>query len=400
VTATTSPIRTLLVLPEGVSRDAVEPAFASSSWITVTEVVEAASVGWRPPPSGLMDVLVIASGQEQEQALAIVADVASQRPNLPLVVCDLASPEPDGFMQRVFGAGADEIVTLPEPPERLAEVLRKAIARNRGAGLETTLAPLIAIVGPKGGTGKTVTACNLAVALAEANRRTVLVDLDLSFGDVGLGLRLTPERTVHDLARSGDSLDAEKLEGYLATHERSGTKALLAPVRPDQAAHVSAEFLARLFTLLRQTSDFVVVDTPAGFEPEVIAAIDSSTDVCVIGSLDAFSLKDTKLGLETLRLMGYDQSRIRLVLNRADSHVGISSDDVEAIFGRQPDVLVPSEREIARSITDGVPIVLTHKRSPAARAFRQLAAIYLGSHTPPHTQNGKSTGGLRLFGRN
>jgi pilus assembly protein CpaE len=123
-------------------------------------------------------------------------------------------------------------------------------------------------------------------------------------------------------------------------------------------------------------SDIVVVDSSAGFPPEVITAVDSSTDICVVGMLDAFSLKDTKLGLETLDRMGYDRDAIRLVLNRADSHVGISMDDVDAILGRAPDVLVPSQRDITRTITDGTPIVLAQPRSSSAKAFRKLASIY------------------------
>jgi pilus assembly protein CpaE len=391
-------VRALLVLEPEVERDVVEPAFAKSGEIRVVEVLTDIGPTWRPPPPGLLDVLVIGCATLSDAALELVSSVSRQRPQLPLVVCNLDGTSVDGFMQRVFTAGADELVTLPEPPEKLAELLRKAIARNRSGGLDSALAPLIAIIGPKGGTGKTVTACNLAAVFAESGERTVLVDLDLSFGDVGLGLRLTPERTIHDLALAGESLDAEKLEGYLAKHEDSGTRALLAPIRPDQGAKVSAEFLSRLFTLLRQTNDFVVVDTPAGFEPEVIAAIDNSTEVCVVGMLDAFSLKDTRLGLDTLKLMGYDDGHVRIVLNRADSHVGISHEDVAAILGRAPDILVPSARDIPRSITDGVPVVLSQKRSSAARAFRQLAGLY-STPEAAHSENGKPAGGLRLLGR-
>src|SRR5207244_5900228 len=135
-------------------------------------------------------------------------------------------------------------------------------------------------------------------------KRVVVVDLALGSGAVGLGLRLMPERTIHDLARVGSTLDAEKIESYLVTHS-SGARALLAPIRPDQGGTISGEFLARVFHILRETHDYVVVDTPAGFSAEVIAAVDNSTDVCVVGMLDAFSLKDSKLGLETLALMGY-----------------------------------------------------------------------------------------------
>jgi pilus assembly protein CpaE len=399
VTVAGAPIRTLLLLGEGVSRESVAPSFAEEAGIRVMEVVETPSTGWRPPPLALVDAVAIACAPDApDAAIGLVTELRKQRPQLPLVVCDLSGQEEAVYMQRLFAAGADEITVVPEDPAKVAELMRKAMARKQRGGAQAELAPLIAIVGPKGGTGKTVTAVNLAAALAESGQRTALVDLDLSFGDVALGLRLTPERTIHDLARSGESLDAEKLEGFLTTHEQSGARVLMAPIRPDQAAHVRAEFITRVLKMLRQTSDVVIVDTPAGFEPSAIAAIDTATDVVLVGMLDAFALKDAKLGLETLKLMGFDQSKIRIVLNRADSYVGISNDDVATIFGRTPDIMIPSDREIPRSVTEGVPVVLSHKRSASGRAFRQLAALY-GHEEANHSQNGKPTGGLRLLRR-
>jgi pilus assembly protein CpaE len=252
---------------------------------------------------------------------------------------------------------------------------------------------MVCVLGPKGGAGKTLTSCNLAVSLAHSGRKVVLVDLDLQFGDVGLALGLAPERTVYDLAKSGGSVDAEKIEGFLTTHS-SGLRVLMAPTRPDQAAGISVEFLRDVYAALRASNDFVVVDTPPGFTSEVIASIDSSSHVCMVGMLDAPSLKNTKLGLETLELMGYDDDRIRMVLNRADSRVGIAQDEVVAITGREPDVLIPSDREIPCSVNEGVPVVVAKTRSEAARAFNSLAQLYLAGE-PQVSTNGRRGGLLR-----
>jgi pilus assembly protein CpaE len=257
--------------------------------------------------------------------------------------------------------------------------IEKAIARRTGAISTgaTSLGSLICVLGPKGGIGKTLTTANLAVALALAGKKVVVVDLDLQFGDVGLSLGLAPTRTIHDLVKSGGSLDSEKVEAYLTPHS-SGLRALMAPVRPDQAAGVTIDFLREVYPLLRADNDYVIVDTPPGFSPEVIGSIDSSTHVCMVGMLDSLSLKNTKLGLETLELMGYKRNRIRIVLNRADTHVGVTQEDVTAVIGREPDVMVPSHRDIARSVNEGAPIVQSKPRSDAARAFRTLAELYAG----------------------
>jgi pilus assembly protein CpaE len=161
----------------------------------------------------------------------------------------------------------------------------------------------------------------------------------------------------------------------MAVHD-SGLRALLAPTRPDQASLVTPEFLTSVYATLRAAYDYVVVDTPPGFTPEVIASIDSASDICMVGMLDSLSLKNTKLGLETLELMGYPADRVRLVLNRADSRVGITRDDAATIIGRPPDVLIPSSREIARSVNESVPIAMSQPRSEAGRAFHSLAAFY------------------------
>jgi pilus assembly protein CpaE len=220
----------------------------------------------------------------------------------------------------------------------------------------------------------------------------VIVDLDLQFGDVGLALGIQPGKTIYDLTQSGGALDAEKLDAYLATHE-SGVRALLAPVRPDQASAISGEFMREVYGLLRGTHDIVVVDTPPDFTPEVIGAIDVSSHICMVANMDSLSVKNTKLGLDTLELMGVDPQAVTLVLNRADSKVGLTPADVEEIIGRRPDVLVPSDRGVPRSLNEGSPIVLGQPRSAVTAALRELPAFYVPNGTG---QNGNGRRRLRL----
>ena len=324
-------------------------------------------------PAGA-DLVVVACSQWHEEALDVIAAASSERPDRPVIV--LYEGSPNGFLERAFEAGADDLVELPHSAGQLGFALEKALARRRNAGSAVAEGAMITVLGPKGGTGKTVTSSNLAVALALAGKSAVLVDLDLQFGDVGLALGLRPTRTIYDLAVSGGSLDGEKVDGFLVEHP-SGARALLAPLRPDQAAAVDTAFLRELFQILRSRFDFLLVDTPPAFTAEVIAAVDASTHLCVVGMLDALSLKDTKLGLETLEQMGYDPTAVTLVLNRADSDVGITQPDVEELLGRAPDVLVGSDRAIPRALTSGQPIVVAEPRSKAAASYGRLAQQYL-----------------------
>jgi pilus assembly protein CpaE len=368
-------IRALVAVDSSADREVVQEALPASANIEIVGVIYGLDESWNALQEAPTDLVVIACKGYSDRTLFFVGGVVKQRSDRPIVV--LVEDADNGFVRRCFEAGADDVVVLPESPERVAFTFQKAIARREGAAVASgvALAPMVCILGPKGGTGKTLTACNLTVALAGMGKKVVLVDLDLQFGDVGLSLGLTPEKTIHDLAKSGGSLDSEKLESYLTTHS-SGAKVLLAPTRPDQASFVTVDLLRDVYAMLRANYEYVVVDTPPGFTPEVIASIDSSSHVCMVGMLDSLSLKNTKLGLETLELMGYDSNRISVVLNRADTRIGISRDDVAAIVGRAPDVFVPSDREIPKTLTEGLPIVAASERSDAAAAFRTLAKHY------------------------
>jgi pilus assembly protein CpaE len=305
---------------------------------------------------------------------------------------------PNGFVRRVFEAGADDLIVLPQTPEDIRFAIMKAVARKAGAGsLGGDSGRIVVVLGPKGGTGKTLTSANLGVALADSGKRTAIVDLDLQFGDVALTLGLPPTATIHDLLSAGGSLDAAKLSDYMATHS-SGLRVLLAPTRPDQAAIVTVAHLREIYNVLRGSFDYVVVDTPPGFTPEVIATIDAATDVCLIGTLDAPSLKNAKLGWETLQLMAYPPEQVRIVLNRADTSVGVSHADVVSVLGRAPDVLVPSHRDVVRSVNSGEPIVLSSARSEAAKSFRALGRIIVSTANRNAAEGPARRRGRRLLG--
>jgi pilus assembly protein CpaE len=368
-------IKALVAMDSGVDHDAVQAALPTDSGIQIVGLVDGLEESWATLQETPTDLLVVACAGYSDRALFLIDGAVKQRPERPVVV--LSEGSPNGFLRRVFESGADDILTLPQTPDSVAFTMQKALARKKGAATATgvALSPMICVLGPKGGTGKTLTSCNLAVSLAQHGCKVAVVDLDLQFGDVGLALGLAPEKTVYDLAKSGGSLDGDKLDAYLVKHS-SGVGVLMAPTRPDHAGVVTTEFLRDVYATLRATHDYVIVDTPPGFTPEVIASIDSSSHICMVGMLDSLSLKNTKLGLETLELMGYESGRTRLVLNRADSRVGITREDVVAIIGRTPDVFIPSDRDVPRSINEGTPIVVAKDKSDAAKAFRALAELY------------------------
>jgi pilus assembly protein CpaE len=400
------PVKALLAVEPGVDTEQVQESLPADDEFNIVGMVSGADEALSWLRDSAADMLLVACAGYSDRALLLLDAVSRQNPDLTVVV--LGHGSPNGFLRRAFEAGADDIVMLPASREQVRFEIHKLLARKQGVeqGSGTSdHSRLVCILGPKGGTGKTLTSSNLAVSLAQRGESVALVDLDLQFGDVALCLGLPPEKTVYDLAQSPGALDYDKLDAFLATHT-SGVRTLIAPRRPDQASAVGAELLREVYSILRNHFDWVVIDTPPGFTAEVITSIDSSTDVVMVGMLDSLSLKNTKLGLETLELMKYDPDHIYLLLNRAHSRVGISQSDVEAVLGRTPDVFIPSDREIPRTVNEGIPIVVARPQSEPAEAFGRLASLIAGSAVAgqePAAVPGGNGGGSRskkkLFGR-
>jgi pilus assembly protein CpaE len=371
-----------LVAVEGLDAFDVQRALPDDPGFQLLGLTEGVDETVRALQARETDVLLVAcQGQEDDRSLQIIDNAHRAAPTVPIIV--LSTSSPNGFLRRAFEVGASDMALYPQSKEQLRFAMSKAIARAPRAGQpegKRGESRLICVLGPKGGTGKTLTSCNLAVALALAGQKVLVIDLDLQFGDVALCLGLPPEKTMYDLAVSGGSLDADKLADYVMTHD-TGVDVLLAPARPDQASAITIELLRDILAIARARYDHVIADTPPGFTAEVIATIDASSDIVMVGTLDSLSLKNTKLGLETLALMDYDPKKIQLVLNRADTRVGISQHDVIAVLGSEPNVYIPSDREIPRAVNEGVPITLSRPQSYAAASFHDLASIFTNNGT-------------------
>jgi pilus assembly protein CpaE len=377
-----SELEILVALDGEVDRALIETVVARDPKVAVLDYLEVGG----PTASGLGsgDALIVAVADYSAEVRDFV--VASQRQHSTRPIVLLCPSGTGGYIGEAFENGVDDIVAMPNEADaatdaalsrQLVFALEKAVMRRRGTGAPKSEAVrnVICVLGLKGGSGKTLSSVNLSVALAQAGHSVAVMDLDLQFGDIALAMGLTPMRTIYDLVRSGGSLDAGKLEDFLMEHP-SGARALLAPVRPDQAAMITVPFLGEVQRLLGEMFEFVVLDTSPSFGPEVISSVDSSSDVLVVAMRDTLSLKNTKLGLETLERMEYDRRRVKILLNRANTNVGIEREDVLAILGRDVDILVPSNRDITRSINQGIPIA-TQRGSEAGKAFRQLAELYI-----------------------
>ncbi|WP_354257839.1 AAA family ATPase [Arthrobacter sp. OAP107] len=241
---------------------------------------------------------------------------------------------------------------------------------------------MIAVISPKGGAGKTTVASNLAVGLAgAAPHGTVLLDLDLQFGDIASALTISPEHWVTDAVQGPAGRDTMVLKSFLSAHS-SGLYALCAPESPAMADQVTGDQVAHLVDQLAGLYRFVVIDTSPGLSEHTLAALDKATDLVMVSSMDVPGVRGMRKELDVLRELDMAATKRHLVLNAADPRDGLSLRDVETTLGLAVDVVVPASRTVRLSVNQGAPLLSTNGRDPASKALRKLVGRFAPTPTP------------------
>src|SRR6476469_2649384 len=274
----------------------------------------------------------------------------------PIVLVTSASAH--HILSEALQAGIFDVVLLPQLTDSVVFTITKA----------NSLA-----AGPKGGAGKTVLASNLAVVFArKQERRTLLLDLDLQFGDAAIMMGIEPEKTIYDLVMARRELDTDALAGYVTAHS-SGVHVLPAPLRPEDAELVTAERLGHLFAVAKESYDVIVVDTPPFFHGPVLSTLDRTDQLLLVASPDVPTVKNIKLTMQTLDLLHYPKERRHLLLNRAGSKVGLKAQEIERALDMKVAFVVPVERDVAVAVNRGVPIAISSPRSAVGKSLQDVA---------------------------
>jgi pilus assembly protein CpaE len=289
-----------------------------------------------------------------------------------------------GIREALGEAQLGDLANAIARSERLSAAMRGQGTPETPTGPARAPGRVVTVFSAKGGCGKTTLATNLAVALADRGRRQVcLVDLDLAFGDVAIALQLFPQHTIADAVPIVDDLDYTGLHALLTTHS-PGLMTLVAPLEPSAASTISAALVTKVLTILREHFDYVVVDTPPTLDnDQVLAAFDQSDLLALITTLDVPALKNLKLTLETLDLLNFPKARTRVVLNRADSKVGLTIGEVEKTLRTPISLQVPSSRDVPAAINRGVPIMLDDPKHPVSVSIRNFVEQHLTGASSP-----------------
>ncbi len=347
------------------------------------EVVSwAAHVSDALPHIGSDDVhaILLGGGHDGDTAGAMLEmDVAVIRLHTQAPVVLLVPAAHPELVETAFAAGIDDVLVLPQLPETISFAIRKARETGGRIGTHVPVDPLakrgrvVTVFSPKGGTGKTVLSTNLAAVLAQrSGQRVLLIDLDLQFGDAAIMLGLDPERTLHELVQAPGALDAGKLAGYTTRH-RSGLDVLAAPMRPEDAELVSEAKVLQLLEVAREAYDVVVVDTSPFFYGPMLAVLRQTDLVLMLCGLDVPTLKNVKLSLRTLEMLGFPAANTRLVLNRVSPKVGLTKADVEGVLHLDVSFEIPNDPVVAPAVNSGSVAALAHSDSEFAGALAHLA---------------------------
>ncbi|OJF11972.1 AAA family ATPase [Couchioplanes caeruleus] len=338
-------------------------------------------------------LVVLGPGVPLDEAVAFTARQRVERPSLGVVL--LRDRVEVDVLAEAMRAGIREVVAAGDRDAVDAACARSLdLTRRLSPAAPVAGAQVITVFAGKGGVGKSTIATNLAVTLAAGGRRRVcLVDLDLQFGDVGILLQLPPERGLADAVAMAGRLDEDGVRS-LITPYRPGIDALLAPAGPAEGDQVDRELVTELLGVLTTMYDYIVVDTPPYVSDQVLAALDRTDWFVLVVTPDLPTLKSARLTLNTFEMLEYAPERRLILLNRADSEVGLTVADVEKALGQPAAVLMPSSRDVPLSVNRGVPLAAERPTHPVARAMGALAGrCGVQDDAPARRARG------RLFGR-
>jgi len=323
------------------------------------------------------------------------AEIISQRlPACPIIMMSVHGEAEQ--LKRSISAGAREFLVKPFSGDEFATSIKRVHERElaRQAQVAATMPvpagpaysasdvedhQVIAVFSPKGGSGRTTIATNLALALhAETGGRVCLVDANLQFGDVGVLLNLNPKnRSMLDAVEGGEP-DPDIIDSVVIDHS-TGIRVLLAPPTPEGADLVTTAYLRKMVDHLKATHDWVVVDLPSALADHGLAVMDAADQIVVLSALEITTIKNVRLFLEVADQLEYDRGKIRLVINRADTAQGIRISDVEASIRRPIDGQIVSDGRLAvLAVNRGVPFVVSHPDGALSRDIFKLARTLAG----------------------
>ncbi len=338
------------------------------------------------------DVILMDINMPDMDGISATEAIRAKQPAVQVVILSVQGDQ--NYMRRAMLAGARDFLTKPPLGDELISAIRRAgsmaqseraknaqvhvapVANQAGSvvGYASARGKVVTIYSPKGGTGCTTLAVNLALTLHNEDTRVALVDANLQFGDVAVFMNEQGKNTIVDLAPRAEELDPEIVEDVMLKHAASGLHILAAPSRPEYAEKVTSSQFIKVLEYLRQMYAYVIVDTTPILTDVTLAAIDVSDVLVLVTTQDIPSIKNCRLFLDLSQTLGIERERILFVMNRFDRRINITPDRVTENLKQEVVAVIPfDEQTVTKAVNRGVPFVLDNKNQPAARGVFSLA---------------------------
>ena len=341
------------------------------------------------------DVVLMDINMPDIDGISATETIRQKSPHIQVVILSVQGDQ--NYMRRAMLAGARDFLTKPPMGDELVAAVRRggemahiersknkqprvpALVPGRGGSTQAGIASfvqgkVITVYSPKGGTGCTTLAANMAIALHNDETRAVIVDANLQYGDVAMFFNEQGKNTILDIAPRVDELDPDIVEEIMIKHEPSGIHILAAPQRPEQAEKVSAEQFSKVLNYLRQLYAYIVVDTASILTDVVLSAIDVSDAIILVTTQDIPSIKNARLFLDLIQTISVDRERIIFVMNKYDKRIGITPERVSENLKQKINAVIPlDEKVVIPAVNRGVPFMLDNKTQPVAKGIFGLA---------------------------
>jgi pilus assembly protein CpaE len=318
------------------------------------------------------DLVVIAADVPLDEACALAEEQRVERPDLGVLL--LRKRVDVSTLNQALRSGVRDVMDA-EDSAALAAAARRSrdlTARLRGPHDQHGAGKVITVFSAKGGVGKTMLAVNLAAHLAATGAPTLLIDLDVMFGDVAISCQLNPPATLADAAGMAGHMDQQGLTSLVAEHG-SGLHVLAAPSDPAEAEGVATALVAETIRVARTAYRYIVVDTPPNISEHVLTAFDTTDVALLIATLDIPAVKNLRIAISTLDTLGADQGGRLVVLNRASDKVGLSLDEVASALRTGVDHAIPSSLDVPVAANRGEPLTTSQPRHAVSLAVRDIA---------------------------
>lgn len=387
-------IRVLIVDDIAETRENVRKLLQFESDVDVVGTARSGKEGIQLSTELDPDVVLMDINMPDIDGISATEEIRQKSPHIQVVILSVQGDQ--NYMRRAMLAGARDFLTKPPMGDELISAIKRAgemahMERDKGSKQRMVAAPgggssmmagfapvsngkIITVYSPKGGTGCTTIAVNLAIALNNEDTRTVLVDANLQFGDVSVFVNEQGKNTILELAPRIDDLEPDVVEEILVKHDASGIRILGAPQRPEMAEKISSDQFAKVLKMLQRMYSYVVVDTSPILTDVILSTIDVTDVILLVTTQEIPSIKNARLFLDLVHTMGINKERIVFAMNRYDKRIAITPERISENLKHEIAASIPLEEKVAiTAVNRGVPFMLDNKSQAIGRGIFSLA---------------------------